>query len=413
MRNLILMVLMVWAVVACGGELPASAPVVVVSGSSGEPVPVPEAVPPREPRPQIRGTVGVSLGILFVSINTRGELEIGVEVRSPDLPTPLGKLQVFAQGSVEFPQKQTLTIATEETTWIYDLQGNEFRVELTDVDAIVTGDGNGNIVIMITDSRVQKETDPHFYAADANDQITMNPQADMPVTQMEIGRSANGEPLVIMQLGHGPRAIVLIGGLHAGFAPGSVSLAQEMVEHFSANGDQIPSNVSLYIMPLANPDSLSGGVETKAGRLNGNGVDPNRNWDCNWSASAQWRTIPLDPGSGPFSEPETQALRDFFLVLRPKAVIFYGARGELVVPGDRTCGQRNSQSGSQNLASIYGARSGYKYGFITSYPISGDATDWLDRQGIPAISILLSDYTATDWDRNLRGIQDVLAETAR
>lgn len=413
MRNLILMALMVWAVVACGGELPVSTPVIVVSGSSGEPVPVPEVIPPQYPLPQPKGTVGVSLGILFVSINTRGELEVGVEVRSPPLPTPLGKFQAFAQGSVEFPGSQTLTIATEETAWVYDLQGNKFRVELTDVDAIVTGDGKGNIVIKITDSRVQKDTDPHFYAADVNDQIPMNPEAGVPVMLKEIGLSANGEPLVITQLGNGPRAIVLIGGLHAGFAPGSVSLVQELVEYFSTHSEQIPANVSLYIMPLANPDSLSGSVETKAGRLNGNGVDLNRNWDCNWSASAQWRTIPLDPGSGPFSEPETQALRDFFLDLRPEAVIFYGARGELVVPGDRTCGQRNSQSGSQNLASIYGARSGYKYGFITSYPISGDATDWLDRQGIPAISILLSNYTAIDWDRNLRGVQDVLAETAR
>lgn len=51
-------------------------------------------------------------------------------------------------------------------------------------------------------------------------------------------------------------------------------------------------------------------------RTNFNGVDLNRNWDWKWAQDPG--TDPVQPtykGTAPFSEPETQALRDFFTVL--------------------------------------------------------------------------------------------------
>lgn len=411
MRRMIVLLVALLVLGGCDGvpPIPSSNATSASSDGSGA---FPD-FPPEKREPQLKGTVGVSLGILFVSMDTNGELEIGVGGELPILPTPLGMLRVFAEGSVEFPRQQTLTISTGEQTWFYDIQDETFTVELRDVDATVKGDGKGNILVLVTDNRVRKDADPRFYNADVNSRITMNEGASLPVEQITIGYSANGTPMTFTRLGSGPKVVALVGGFHAGFAPGTVSVAEKMIDYFSEHGEQIPVNVSLYVLPLASPDSLNGAVETKAGRVNGNGVDLNRNWDCNWSNTAQWRSVPVNPGSYAFSEPETVALRDFFLTQRPAAVVFYEARGELVIPGDRTCGQRNSQSGSQNLASVYGARSGYEYGFINYYPISGDVTDWLDRQGIPAISILLSDYTAVDWNRNLQGVQDVLAQVAR
>ena len=52
------------------------------------------------------------------------------------------------------------------------------------------------------------------------------------------------------------------------------------------------------------------------------------------------------------------------------------------------------------------------FGYITSYAITGDLADWLDRQGISAIAVLLSSYTDDDWQRNLRGLHDLLEDYA-
>jgi len=40
--------------------------------------------------------------------------------------------------------------------------------------------------------------------------------------------------------------------------------------------------------------------------------------------------------------------------------------------------------------------------------VHGDATNWLDKQGIPAISVLLTDYTATDFEQNLAALKAVM-----
>lgn len=351
---------------------------------------------------------GVSLGLFSVSINQDGEIEVDVTLETPAIPTPLGGFSVFVEGSAEFPNKKTLTLATPGQTWIYDLNDQPFAVDLNDVDAIVSGDGQGNLTIKINDDRVDPRAEPRFKTAGSDTIVLSTP--NITVQSREIGQSFNGNPIKVTQIGEGEKAVVLVGGMHAGFSPGTVSVAEKALEYFSTNGDEVPANVSIYIIPNANPDSVGGGVEAKNGRLNGNGVDINRNFDCNWSSTAEWRSTAINPGAFAFSEPEAQALQDFFLNLQPEAVIFWEARGELVVPG--RCGNQ-FHSDSQRLASVYGARSGYEFGYITGYSITGDVADWLDRQGIAAIAILLSGYTNDDWNRNLRGLQDILQDVSR
>ena len=54
-------------------------------------------------------------------------------------------------------------------------------------------------------------------------------------------------------------------------------------------------------------------------RYNGNGVDINRNFDCNWTANPQ-DSGGVQAGRGgtaPFSEPESRALGDFIGTYRP------------------------------------------------------------------------------------------------
>ncbi|MCL4266966.1 MAG: zinc-ribbon domain-containing protein [Anaerolineae bacterium] len=243
---------------------------------------------------------------------------------------------------------------------------------------------------------------------------TPTPTLDPGPENLVIGHSVNGKPIEAARFGNGPQTIIFIGGLHAGFAPGTVALAQQTTAHFEQNPAAIPPNLTVYVILSANPDSPNAPGQLN-GRLNANRVDLNRNWDCNWLSDARWRgnVVPGSGGSAPFSEPETQSLRDFILEKNPVAVIFWEARAEngLVSPGN--CGARHRPS--ESLATAYGAAAGYRvadFEEITGQVLNGDSANWLVQQGIPAVAILLPQYTNMDWAHNLAGILAVLQHDA-
>ena len=238
--------------------------------------------------------------------------------------------------------------------------------------------------------------------------ITPSPTPDVGPEELTLGFSANGRPIEAVRFGAGPQVILLIGGFHAGFAPSTVALAEQAIAHYRQNLAEIPANTTLLIVRNANPDSPNdpGGV---SGRLNGNRVDPNRNWDCNWRANAVWSRNPVSGGPEPFSEPEVQALLNVINERNVTAVIFWEARatGGLASPGG--CG--DSSLVSVPLAAVYGNAAGYRVGdfeAIANYALTGDGTNWLDSQGIPAVAILLPSYTQFTWPVHLAGIRAVI-----
>ena len=239
---------------------------------------------------------------------------------------------------------------------------------------------------------------------------TPSPTRDPGPEASTYGTSIRGRPLEVVRFGNGPNVVFLIGGLHAGYAPATVAIAETAVAHFTQDVGRVPSGVTLYIILSANPDSVTA-PGTLIGRFNANSVDLNRNWDCEWTANARWRNeiVPGSGGSAPFSEPETAALRDLLLEKNPVAVVFWEARAAngLVSPG--ICGERSNVSG--NMAQVYGLAAGYPvadFEALTNQILNGDGTNWLDEQGIPSIAVLLPDYDATDWNANLPGILAVL-----
>lgn len=232
-------------------------------------------------------------------------------------------------------------------------------------------------------------------------------------TEITLGESALGESIVGMKIGNGAQTIVLVGGIHAGWAPASVAVADAVSAYLIENLDVVPDSVSVIVMSNLNPDSLSGAVGDLNGRLNGNGVDLNRNWDCNWRSDPVWRDVPIAGigGTMPFSEPEVTALRDFVWSQDVQAVIFLQARvpGGLVSPG--SCG--DSAQVSQQLANIYAEGAGYPvadFESLAGQVVNGDSTNWLDSQGIPAVSVLLSTYDVPESDANIAGVLAVLAQ---
>ncbi|MBM4463969.1 MAG: hypothetical protein FJ014_00110 [Chloroflexi bacterium] len=224
-----------------------------------------------------------------------------------------------------------------------------------------------------------------------------------------IGQSVEGRPIEAQRFGEGRYKVVLVGDIHGGWEANTYELAQKLLAHFRANPDDVPSNVSLWIIPTLNPDGLAAGT-----RFNAQGVDLNRNCDTDldgcagndWSPTTYTSDGP-QPGAGgayPFSEPEARAARDF--LADAHVAVFYHSFASAVFAG----GCRDNAP-SLRLAAMLAVGTGYdlpEEGW-TGYPVSGSFTDYLTDLGIAAAIVELTDFEDTEFDRNLEGVRAVLA----
>ena len=235
------------------------------------------------------------------------------------------------------------------------------------------------------------ETTPTKSPTPTNTPTSQPPtETPTPESRYEIARSAGGIPIEVVRFGTGPKKVLLVGGISAGYSPGSVAVTNRAITYFDDNPGEIPENVTLLIIPSLNPDSpLDPGKRN--GRFNANGVDLNRNWACDWAQDADvlGRVYPNSGGTEPFSEPEVAGLRDLILEESPDATIFWTSQSAngLVSPG--LCGNRSIVSTS--LANTYGL--GANYPVLELEGTQGDASNWLDQQGFPAIFAILPDYS--------------------
>lgn len=241
---------------------------------------------------------------------------------------------------------------------------------------------------------------------------TLSP-TPLPFITMEIGRSVNEKPIEVVRFGNGARSLIFIGGLHAGFAPATVDIANQLIAQLTNSPESIPANVSIYIIPNANPDSPRDPGEL-VGRLNAHEVDLNRNWPCDWVAEAEWAGREVSGGDRPFSEPETSALAAFIDEIDPVGVIFWEARSTsgLVSPG----GCEEVSQASIPLAQAYADGSSFSlsdFENVASYDVNGDGTNWLDAQGVPAAAVLLRGYSNYNWSLHWQGIRSTINHASR
>ncbi len=223
-------------------------------------------------------------------------------------------------------------------------------------------------------------------------------------TMTEIGRSVGGRALTAQRIGTGSHVLLLVGGIHGGYEANTVTLMNQLIDHFVAQPNDLPADTALLIVPVANPDGLAVG-ESPGGRLNEDGVDLNRNWGCNWSPNAYWRSQRVNPGAQAMSEPETQALAALIQAERPAAALFYHSAAGAIYAGD--C---DGSHGSAALGALLGRAAGYSYGSgFSAYPVTGTASDWVDGLGIPSADVELSTHGDSEYARNLRGVIALLA----
>jgi len=129
-----------------------------------------------------------------------------------------------------------------------------------------------------------------------------------------VGRSAEGRRIVMRQTGDPALSgeVLVFGCIHgdecaaAGIRPSS---------HLTAGCPDPHSDV--YVVPNLNPDGSAGGS-----RLNGRGVDLNRNFPAAWRPIGE-RGDPQYSGPRPFSEPETRLAARIVRELEPEVTIWF------------------------------------------------------------------------------------------
>jgi len=282
--------------------------------------------------------------------------------------------------------------------------------------------GFGIFLFISSNSKVPSETPKTDTNTDKPTDTVVSDKVEEDKTKTVIGSSVNGNEITAYHYGTGDKEVLLVGGIHGGYSSNTVSLAFEMMDYFKDNTDQIPANVKLTIIPVLNPDGLETTVGTAgkfnssdvptseakqvAGRFNANGVDLNRNFACDWQEKATWQNKEVSGGSSEFSEPESQALKSYVESSKPAAVVvWYSSAGGVYAS--------NCHNGvlpeTKELTQIFAKASGYpakeEFNF---YEITGDAVNWMAKQNIPAISVLLTNHTDTEENKNIAGVKAVL-----
>jgi carboxypeptidase T len=174
---------------------------------------------------------------------------------------------------------------------------------------------------------------------------------------LSVGRSWEGRDIPALSISE-PIAdldrkpnIYIVGGMHANERIGvevPLGFAQHVLYRGVSNPEirRVLQQARFYVVPILNPDGLEYYIRTgswyKNRRDNGDGtwgVNLNNNfplgWDCTGAYPASPSPISSSPryrGMEPFSEPESQAIRDFMLSHPPAGLIDYHCCGTIIYP---------------------------------------------------------------------------------
>jgi protein MpaA len=173
-----------------------------------------------------------------------------------------------------------------------------------------------------------------------------------------LARSTAGRPIRVMAFGS-PRArrkLAVFGCIHG------TECAGTRIAHRLLTGCP-PRRVDLWVVPNLNPDGLALGT-----RLDGRGVDLNRNFPARWRPAGR-RWDPQYPGPHPLSEPETLAARRLIRAVRPQTTIWFHQQTEPLV---RAWGP------STAVARRYAQLSGLPFERLRWLP--GTAPQWQNRR---------------------------------
>lgn len=172
----------------------------------------------------------------------------------------------------------------------------------------------------------------------------------------------------MLRVGHGPRRVLWIGGIHGDEREGHFATA-ELPRAFAAIPGALEA-VTLTILEDVNPDGSARNT-----RGNRNGVDLNRNYPAKNYLPGDGR------GESPLDQPESKVLHDLVIEERPHLVVVAHAwRQDHFI---------NFDGPAEHLAELFAQRSGYRVKASDKIaPTPGSLGSWIGRGlGIPILTL--------------------------
>ena len=216
-------------------------------------------------------------------------------------------------------------------------------------------------------------------------------------TETEAGRSVEGRPLWRFDFGsRDPEApaVLLTALIHGVEVIGSMTLLDVIARLATEQG--LCQSARFVVMPIVNPDAFAANMSRlqrrrPAGqRKNANGVDLNRNFPV-VGLSRPWhpfsgsshRLMPHYRGPHPLSEPESRAVHDVAVEIRPRVAVGFHSFGNMLLYPWAHCRVANPRLPDyRQLARGFAAALGqvpYRCRqAVDLYPTVGDLDDWLD-----------------------------------
>lgn len=201
-----------------------------------------------------------------------------------------------------------------------------------------------------------------------------------------VGKSINGHEIIAMKLGRGTKRI-FFSGAHHGMewltAKVLTVLAGELAD--GKHNSLYPlDGISLYIVPMVNPDGVEIAASGKRWQANARGVDLNHNYDALWELSKHLEekhgvTAPGPTrygGAFPESEPESRAIADFTRQNKFDMVIALHSQGEVIYYD--FCG--NVPDGTEEYLSRFEAVSRYRRDLPDGIAACGGYKDWFIKK---------------------------------
>ncbi len=205
------------------------------------------------------------------------------------------------------------------------------------------------------------------------------PKKTLPAGEWKtVGTSNQGRPIRAWQRGEGSQKVVFLGCVH-GDEVASRKLLEKLVAHLECHPELLEGK-KVVVVPVANPDGFAKGT-----RVNGRGVDLNRNFPTNnYKAGGEH-------GYAANSEPETRALCSLIREQKPEVI--------LTLHGPLECVDYDGPA--MGLANRVSKRAGLPVKQLGARPGSLGSYAGVEQQ-IPTITLELPgdrDGWAVSWER--------------
>ncbi len=203
-----------------------------------------------------------------------------------------------------------------------------------------------------------------------------------------IGKSVKNNPIYAFSVVKTEKPTILIqGAIHAREFV-TAKLCVDLAKDFIKNGKK----GSIYFVPMVNPDGVEIALkDNPLYKANANGVDLNVNFPAKWGkgkSNVFFSGSENFVGAYPLCEPESRALFDFTLKVKPDMSISYHTKGEEIYWEFFQTKKRRLRD--EKLAKIVSSLTGYP--LISIKGSAGGYKDWcIQDLKIPALTIEVGD----------------------